>query len=99
MIKHTENEMIDEIIPLVKTKFHEKLPSYSVSRVDRFLQAAKKGPTCVCVVCNRCLYSRTVLEFKVDKHDFDLTNIVYKVNVICKVSQSRTSCCNKLGIF
>ena len=104
--------MIDENTLLVKTKFHEKPPSRSVSRVKRFLEAAKKGPGFVCVVCSRCLYSRAVVEFNLDKYDFDLTNVVYKVSVnfkyyICKTCHNclkkshvpaQAVCC-KLEIF
>ena len=61
--KKRKSEMIDKNTPLVKTKFHEKPPSHSVSRVDRFWEATKEGPTLVFVVCNRCLYSRAVVEF------------------------------------
>ena len=109
--KKRESEMIDENTPLVKTKFYEKPPSHIVSRFDRFLKAIKEGPTFVCVVCNRCLYSRAVVEFKLDKYEFDLTNVLYKVSVnfkdyICKTCHKSLKkshippqpVCNKLEI-
>ena len=104
--------MIDKNTPLVKTKFHEQSTSYSMSRVDRFLVAVKEEPPFVCVVSNRCLCSRAVVEFKLDKYDFDLTNAAYKNNVNFKDYKCKTchNClkmshipaqvvCNKLGIF
>ena len=35
----------------------------------------------VCDVCNRRLYSKAVVEFKLNKYDFDLTNVMYTVSV------------------
>ena len=32
-------------------------------RVEKFLHLVKRGPTFICVVCNRCLHARIVMEF------------------------------------
>ena len=82
------------------------------SRVEAFLKLDKQGPDCVCVVCNRCLYPRSVTEFKCGKNNLDLTSIIHPVAVnstdyICKTCHNslKKSCipvqtvCNKLHIF
>ena len=39
----------------------------------------QEGPYYVCVVCNRCLYRRSVVHFKVEKYVIDTINIYHKV--------------------
>ena len=48
-------------------------------RVDKFLHLAKRGPTFIFVVCNRCLYASSVMEFQFNKYTLDLTGIIHKV--------------------
>ena len=48
-------------------------------RVEKFLHLAKRGPTFVCVVCNRCLYARSIMEFQFNKYNLDLTDVIHKV--------------------
>ena len=82
------------------------------STVETFLKLAKQGPDCVCAVCNRCFYPRSVTEFKCDKYNLDLTNIIHPAAVnstdyICKACNNilKKSCipvqvvCNKFHIF
>ena len=82
------------------------------SKVETFLKLAKQRLDCVCVVCNRCFYPRSVTKFKCDKYNLDLTNIIHPVAVnstdyICKTCHNslKKSCipvqavCNKLHIF
>ena len=39
------------------------------SRVKKFKQSVLEGPYYICVVCNRCLYRRSVVLFKSDGYD------------------------------
>ena len=48
-------------------------------RVEKFLHLAKRGPTFICVVCNRCLYARSIMEFQFNKYNLDLTDVIHKV--------------------
>ena len=48
-------------------------------RVETFLHLAKRGPTFICVVCNRCLYARSIMEFQFNKYNLDLTDVIHKV--------------------
>ena len=47
--------------------------------VEKFLHIAKAGSTFICVVCNRCLYIRSVMKFQFSKYNLDLTGIIHKV--------------------
>ena len=53
----------------------------SLSRVSAFKTAVKEGPYYICVVCNRCLYRKTVklLQTNLDKYDVDLSQILTTV--------------------
>ena len=42
------------------------------SKVETFLKLTKRGPDCICVVCDRCFYPRSMTEFKCDKYSLDL---------------------------
>ena len=81
-------------------------------RVDKFLHLAKRGPTFIFAVCNRCLYARNVMEFQFNKYTLDLTGIIHKVTkndttYICNRCHSylkkphipAQAVCNKLKIF
>ena len=46
--------------------------------VEKFLHLAKREPTFICVVCNRCLYARSVMEFQFNRYNLDLTGIITK---------------------
>ena len=81
-------------------------------RVKKFLHFAKRGLTFICVVWNRCIYARSVMEFQFNKYNFDLTAIIHKVTkkdtaYICNTCHSylkkshipAKAVCNKLQIF
>ena len=81
-------------------------------RVEKFLHSAKRGPTFICVAWNRCIYTRSVMEFQFNKYNFDLTAIIHKVTkeditYICNTCHSylkkshipAQAVCNKLQIF
>ena len=46
------------------------------SNILRFTEKIKKGPVFICVVCNRCLYDRSVILFK-DNYEIDYSNFYY----------------------
>ena len=92
-----------------KQKISSKNPQ---GRAKKFLHLAKRGPTFICVVCNRCLYARSVMEFQFNKYNLDLTGIIHKVTkndttYICNTCHSylkkshiaAQAVCNKLQIF
>ena len=43
--------------------------SCSFSQIGNFKKAIKEGPYFICVVCNRCMYRRTVQNFDATKYD------------------------------
>ena len=62
-----------------KIKLVQKQKNYNTSkvsaisdidkRIQRFKELIMKGPYYICVVCNRCLYKRSVVVFKEDKYE------------------------------
>ena len=101
MLSKNENKMKTSAINYpnvnrenVDAKRKEKYCKYrfkkkGCSRVETFLKLAKQGPDCSCVVCNRCFCPRRVTEFKCDKYNLDLINVIHPVAVnstdyICK---------------
>ena len=71
----------------------DKLEKKACSKVKTILKLAKQEPDCVCVVCNRFFYPRSIAEFKCDKYKLDLTNIIHPValnsaDYICKTCHS-----------
>ena len=84
----------------------------SQGRVEKFPHVAKRGHTFIYIVCNRCLYARSVMEFQFNKYNLDLTIIIYKVTkndttYICNTYHSylkkshipAQAVCNKFQIF
>ena len=57
--RHEETNNIDRILKRVKKVFH--------SKVTVFKELFNSGPYYICVVCNHCLYRRSVCTFKRDK--------------------------------
>ena len=53
----------------------------SCSIVKTLLKLAKQGPDCVSVICNRCFYPKTVTEFKCEKYNLDVTNVIHPAAV------------------
>ena len=60
-------------------RWTKKSHSQNFSRVNKFLKLSKEGLTFLCVICNRCPYLKTMLEFKLNKYDLDLAEMVHKV--------------------
>ena len=44
-------------------------PSTIIQASDVFIRATKEGPDYICVCCNRLMYRKTVIEFKLTKYD------------------------------
>jgi len=47
----------------------------NLSRIMVFKTAVKEGPYHVCVVCNRCLYRKTVKLFDCSKYDYQFAYV------------------------
>ena len=94
---------------------HEKVKAVTFdTHVKKFQKEIKKGPYFVCVVCNRCLYRKSVLNFVENKYEivygmfyFKYVNSYDGFRYICrtcdsKLKKKKTPCqavCNKLEIF
>ena len=46
-------------------------------RIELFLDLCKQGPTCVCVICNRCLYKKCVKVFNESDYEIDMERLVF----------------------
>ena len=44
-------------------------PSTIIQASDVFIRATKEGPDYICICCNRLMYRKTVIEFKLTKYD------------------------------
>ena len=62
--------------------------SNSESSIEKFMKVSKVGPTLVCVVCNRCLYFRIVIQFDPRKYDTAMADLAHQVSA----SQKRYIC-------
>ena len=66
-----KKELIKQIVTRKKERKEEKY--FSTQSLDyyieQFNQDIREGPYYICVVCNRLLYRKTVLEFKKDKYN------------------------------
>ena len=54
--------------PLPKKKMTKKPEVQYFKSVDQFKKSIKDGPFFICVVCNRCLYKKSVYYFKREKY-------------------------------
>ena len=54
----------------------------STSRVTAFKNSVKEGPYYICVVCNRCLYKKTVKNFDCGMYEAYYANFVYRCEVV-----------------
>ena len=51
--------------------------SESCERIELFHKLCKEGPTFICVICNRCLYQKSVRKFDKNNYkDFDFENFL-----------------------
>ena len=46
------------------------------NRVEKFTKLIMEGPVNICIICNRCLYARSVLRFHQQKYDMDMDKIL-----------------------
>ena len=44
------------------------------------MKLSKEGPTLLCVVCNRCRYFRTVVQFESKNYDIAMADLVHTVS-------------------
>ena len=61
-----------EKINLAKEDIKENLPAADAtvsSKITKFKKLIKDGPFYICVVCNRCLYKRFVIQFHKDQFE------------------------------
>ena len=85
----------------------------SEERISKFTEAIKEGPYYVCVICNRCLYFRSVILFKYENYGINRIDFYREVVspdgkiYVCltchkKLKKSEIpsqAVCNKLDIF
>ena len=67
-----KKDLIKQIVTRRKELKEEKcFSTYSLDYyIQQFNRAIREGPYYICVVCNRLLYRKTVLEFKKDNYNF-----------------------------
>ena len=75
---------------------HYATISRSQNNIKKFREEITKGPYFICVVCNRCLYRKSVLIFNETKYDLNVESFCYeKVNsydgcqYICKTCDTK----------
>ena len=51
----------------------------SCNMVENFLQQVKQGPYCICTICRRRLYQRSVSSFKHEKYQILTSELYYPV--------------------
>ena len=79
------------------------------NRVDKFTKSIMEGPVNIFIICNRCLYARSVLRSHQDKYDMDMDKVLSNVmqqEHICRTCDRHLkkqkipsqAVCNKLNI-
>ena len=54
-------------------KQYQEIHTDAMSRINKFKELAKQGPFHVCIICNRCMYARSLIVFQIDKYvEFDI---------------------------
>ena len=51
----------------------------SMNRILKFTAMIQEGPYYVCIVCNRCLYRRSVILFNNEKYELDIPDFYHEV--------------------
>ena len=65
-----------------KRKLQNQNPkNQTKNRIQNFCNLCWQGPTFVCVVCNRCLYSNGVKLFDSSQYDFDTDSVIHEVDI------------------
>ena len=49
-------------------------------KIELFLDLCKQGPTCVCVICKRCLYKKGVKICNESGYEIDMGGLIFQVN-------------------
>ena len=49
-------------------------------RIELFLDLCKQGPTCVYVICGRCLYKKSVKIFNESDYEIDMEGLIVQLN-------------------
>ena len=72
-------------------KQYQEIHTDAMSRINKFKELAKQGPFHVCIICNRCLYPRSLIAFQQDKYaefDINVSSLLFpipgKPEKICK---------------
>ena len=68
-------------IKLANQKYKEKY--LSKNSIDKFKSEVRNGPYYICVICNRCLYNRSVKIFHSHKYTMPDISFFYIVHVKC----------------
>ena len=55
-------------------------------RADKFTKFVMEGPVNICIICNCCLYARSVLRFHQEKYDMDMEKF------LCNFTQQEYIC-------
>ena len=68
---------------IIKEKLNQKHTDYfklthSKEKIELFSRMCKEGPIFVCIICERCLYKRSVKPFDQKKYVFEFENINYR---------------------
>ena len=56
------------------------------NRVNKFTKLTMEGPVNICIVCNHCLYARSVLRFHQDKYEMGMGKF------LCNFTQQEHIC-------
>ncbi|XP_057310099.1 uncharacterized protein LOC130648095 [Hydractinia symbiolongicarpus] len=76
--------------------FHQIQKSQEMStlkRIENFKKAIIEGPVFICIVCNPCLYRKSVVVFYNDNYKIDTTDLLLKSEIPAQ------AVCNKLDMF
>ena len=96
---------LKKICPEHKIKLLQKQKDYAAlkasnnsdidKRIKKFKELIMEGPYYICVVCNRCLYKRSVITFKIEK--YESLNSTFYFSHILSFDSSQYICitCNR----
>ena len=72
-------EKHERILASKRLRWSENISKCSNKRISKFTSLIQEGPYYICVVCNRCLYRRCVIIFKIEKYVIDVIDFYYEV--------------------
>ena len=76
-VYHQESSL-NKLSKTIKSKTNKNqlnMEGIEANRVDKFTKLIMDGPVNVCIICNRCLYARSVLRFHQGKYDMDMDKV------------------------